>query len=76
MEWITIFYLIFLYCFVIFILVIVPAAFNISLGVRERYVNLLLRIFEVCDIYFKYRWKISFDVKNRLPEITLTFQNA
>lgn len=46
MEWITIFYLIFLYCFVIFILVIVPAAFNISLGVRERYVNLLLRIFE------------------------------
>ena len=44
--WWTI-YAIFIYILAVFLLVVIPAALNISLGLRGRYINLLVKIFKV-----------------------------
>ena len=47
MEWVTWSYLILVYNFFLVVLVIIPAALNITLGFREKYVGFLLRVFKV-----------------------------
>jgi len=46
MDWILWFYFSLFYCACCFFLVIIPASFGISLGMRERYVNFLLKVFK------------------------------
>ena len=47
MEWVTWLYIILVYNFFLLVLVIIPAALNITLGFREKYVTFLLRVFKV-----------------------------
>ena len=53
MEWVTWLYIILVYNFFLVVLVIIPAALNITLGFREKYVAFLLRVFKVSqNIHF------------------------